>query len=120
MEKPSLKNRNIFSIQSPTSLSVDNTNNCRSSYVSQCRKNCGKPLTHVLVFDGTTSPVFFYIELFEEMNSSLSASNQKIITIKNLLRKLFQLERIIFFLSFYYKIDLSQFFAGLVCFHFLP
>jgi hypothetical protein len=61
---------------------------------------------------------FFYIELFEEMNSSLSASNKTIITMKNLLRKLFQLERIIFFLFFYYKIDSSQFFAGLVCFHF--
>ena len=52
------------------------------------------------------------------MNSSLTSANKKIISMKNLLRKLFQLERIIFFLSFYYKIDLSQFFAGLVCFHF--
>jgi len=37
---------------------------------------------------------------------------------KNLLRKLLQLERILFFLSFYYNVDLTQFFAGLICFYF--
>ncbi|CAF3536509.1 unnamed protein product [Adineta steineri] len=63
------------SIQSPTSLFVDNINNCKSSYVSQCRKNYSKPLTHILVFEGTTSLVYFYIELFEEMDSSSSSNN---------------------------------------------
>ena len=48
-EKSILKKKKIYSNQSPTSLFVDNTNNCRSSYVSQCRKNYGKPFTHVLV-----------------------------------------------------------------------
>jgi len=66
MEKPSLKKRNIFSIQSSTSLSVDNRNNCRSSCVSQCRKNCGKPRTHVLVFEGTTSPFFFILNYLKK------------------------------------------------------
>ncbi|CAF1238838.1 unnamed protein product [Adineta steineri] len=82
-KKPSLKSKsiemNLFgfgkmknSVQSLTSLFVDDINNCRSSYVSQCRKNYSKPLTHILVFEGTTSLVYFYIELFEEMDSSSS------------------------------------------------
>ncbi|CAF0829714.1 unnamed protein product [Adineta steineri] len=63
------------STQSPTSLFVDNTNNCRSSYVSQCRQNYSKPLIHILVFEGTTSLIYFDIELFEEMDSLSSSSN---------------------------------------------
>ncbi|CAF1432565.1 unnamed protein product [Rotaria sp. Silwood1] len=119
MEKATFKKK-LHSIQSPTSLFVHNTNNYRSSYVSQCKKNYGKPLTHVLVFEGTTSPVYFDTELFKEITSSSSSisSDKKIISMKMLLRKLLQLERIIFFLSFYYKIELSQFFSGLICFHF--
>ncbi|CAF0766857.1 unnamed protein product [Adineta steineri] len=80
--KPKSIEMNLFrfsktrkSIQSPTSLFVDNINNCKSSYVSQCRKNYSKPLTHILVFEGTTSLVYFYIELFEEMDSSSSSNN---------------------------------------------
>ncbi|CAF4035904.1 unnamed protein product, partial [Rotaria sp. Silwood1] len=119
MEKATFKKK-LHSIQSPTSLFVHNTNNYRSSYVSQCKKNYGQPLTHVLVFEGTTSPVYFDTELFKEITSSSSSisSDKKIISMKMLLRKLLQLERIIFFLSFYYKIELSQFFSGLICFHF--
>jgi hypothetical protein len=57
------------------------TNNCRSSYISQCATNYDKPLTHGLVFESTTSPVYFDIELFKEMDSS-SSSNKKIISMK--------------------------------------
>ncbi|CAF3365965.1 unnamed protein product [Rotaria sp. Silwood2] len=118
MDKSPIKKLRL--IQSPASLSVRNTNNCRLSYVSQCRKNYDKPPTHVLVFEGTTSSVYFNTELFKEINSSSSStsSDKKIISMKMLLRKLLQLERIVFFLSFYYKIELSQFFSGLICFHF--
>ncbi|CAM2708110.1 unnamed protein product [Rotaria socialis] len=116
LQKNLSENKKISFIESPKLLCVDNTTNYRSSYVRHCNTNLGKPFTHVLVFEGTTSPVHFEIELFK--NSNLSSSDNKIIWMKNLLRKLLQLERIIFFLSFYYKIDLSQFFAGLICFHF--
>jgi hypothetical protein len=114
-----MNKKRISLIESPPSLCADNTTNHRSSYVSHYHKNVDKPFTHVLVFEGTTSPVYFDIELFNKLDSSSSSlSDKKIKSMKNLLRKLLQLERIIFFLSFYYKIDLSQFFAGLICFHF--
>ncbi|CAF0864670.1 unnamed protein product [Didymodactylos carnosus] len=118
LDKCKYKDQNKqYSIESPTSLYVNNKTNYRLSYVSQCCNNFGKPLTHILVFEGTTSPVYFETELFKQIHSS-SYYNKKITSMKNLLRKLLQLERMIFFLTFYYKIDFSQFFAGLICFHF--
>lgn len=119
MEKTISKNK-ICTIQSPTSLFVHNTNNYRSSYVSQCRKIYDKPLSHVLVFEGTTSPVYFNNKLLKDIDllSSSISTDKKILSMKILLRKLLQLESIIFFLSFYYEIELSQFFSGLICFPF--
>ena len=51
------QHKKISFIESPTSLRVVNTANNRSSYVSHCPINGGKPFTNVLVFEGTTSPV---------------------------------------------------------------
>jgi len=93
--------KKISLIESPPSLCAANTTNYRSSYVSHYHNNVGKPLTHVLVFEGTTSSVYFEIDLFKKLNSLSSSSDKKFISMKNLLRKLLQLERIIFFLSFY-------------------
>ena len=81
-------------IESLPSLCITNTTNYRLSYVSHCQKHDGSPFTHVIVFEGTTSPVYFDIELFNKLIIlSLTFSDKKIKSMKNLLYKLLQLER---------------------------
>ncbi|CAF3380932.1 unnamed protein product [Rotaria sp. Silwood1] len=116
------KRKKIHFIESSTSLHVINKTNNRSSYVRNDPKHDDETFTHVLIFERATSPIYFEVVLFTRLNSSSllssSSSDKKIISMKKFLRKLLQLERIIFFLSFYFPIDLSQLFAGLMCFHF--
>ncbi|CAF1452427.1 unnamed protein product [Didymodactylos carnosus] len=76
--------------------------------------------SHVIVFESTTSPIDFNASLLpmsSNNNTNNKQTRKEIIKMQNLIKKLFQLERQIFFLSYYYNINFNQIICGLNLFH---
>ena len=97
-------------IRSP-SKSTKNIN--RFSYISceSALDDLEKNL--VVIFEATSAKMSFTTDVLRNLtNLDQSYPN----SIKTLLRKLGQLERQIFYLSYYYHIGIHQFFAGLIFF----
>ena len=80
----------------------------RSSYATG---ECGRNKNIIVVFEATTGK----LPLTNEILENIKNLNQKQMKpLKMLIRKLTQLERQIYFLSFYYSVGLHQFFCGLI------
>ena len=67
----------------------------------------------IVVFEATTSRIYFTNDV---LCDPTTRDDKYIGSMKTLAQKLCQLERQIYFLSFYYSIGLNQFFSGLVLF----
>jgi hypothetical protein len=82
----------------------------RSSYVTFEKNLNDDDKTLIVVFEATTSRIYFSRDVLLDNNDKYNTSMKKVI------HKLCQLERQIYYLSFYYSIGLHQFFAGLILF----
>jgi len=107
------KKNAIQVIRSPVkSLNIIQFGN-RASYVTSENILGDDDKTLIVLFEATTAKMYFTIDMLSNMEN-LNEKQQ--ISMKKLIKKLCQLERQVYYLSFYYSIGLYQFFAGLALF----
>jgi len=100
-------------IRSPIKSS-DNINICkRSSYVSFENSLDDIDKNLVVVFEATTAKICFTNDVLRDIADK---NNKYSSSMKTLLHKLGQLERQVFYLSYYYSVNIQQIFAGLIFF----
>ena len=100
-------------IQSPMK-SMDNIKIFnRSSYVSFESTLDDVDENLVVVFEATTSKICFNIDMLHDITNR---NNKYSSSMKTLLHKLGQLERQVFYLLYYYSVNIHQLFAGLIFF----
>jgi hypothetical protein len=103
----------IRSPMKPIQMPTVNRYYNRSSYVTFEKSLTGNDKTLIVVFEATTSKINFTVDIVNDLHRQ----NDKYTTaMKKLIHKLCQLERQIYYLSFYYSVSLNQIFGGLALF----
>ncbi|CAF2811710.1 unnamed protein product [Rotaria sp. Silwood2] len=100
-------------IKSPVKLTNLIRYNNRSSYATFENNLSDNDKNLIVVFEAITSKIYFTSDALSDINDRNDKYNK---SMKKLMHKLYQLERQIYYLSFYYSIGLHQFFAGLILF----
>ncbi|CAF1341291.1 unnamed protein product [Didymodactylos carnosus] len=105
------KQKKMKIITSPTKFTTNIQYCNRSSHVTFDNSLNDNDKNIIIVFEATTSKIYFVSNILDNLanrNDKYSKS------MKKLIYKLCQLERQIYYLSFYYSIGLNQFFGGLI------
>ncbi|CAF3411037.1 unnamed protein product, partial [Rotaria sp. Silwood2] len=100
-------------IKSPVKLTNLIRYNNRSSYATFENNLSDNDKNPIVVFEAITSKIYFTSDALSDINDRNDKYNK---SMKKLIHKLCQLERQIYYLSYYYSIGLHQFFAGLILF----
>jgi hypothetical protein len=100
-------------IRSPTKVTTLNECYNRSSYATFENSLSDNDKILIVVFEATTSKMYVAGDILNDLSKRNDKYN---ISMKKLIHKLCQLERQIYYVSFYYSISLNQIFGGLALF----
>lgn len=103
------------SIKSPFILRTDFQCSNRTSYSTFVHDTTDENKNMIIVFEATTSKIYMLDDVLSCLSSKIDKYSN---SIKKLMYKLCQLERQIYFLSYYYSMGLCQFFGGLILLEF--